>query len=69
MRFHTTIHNENGDKLFECHVFAENSGDASENIKKYLRSIGAEKLSGMTLMHSKVRCDIETDLPIINKKP
>lgn len=65
MRFHSTAYDENNKQVFECHVFSESSGAASDKVKKYLQNNGAEGAVNLLVWSIEVREDIATELPVI----
>lgn len=68
MRFHSTAHDDKNQKVFECHVFADSSGGASDKVKQHLQANGAEGAKQLIVWSIEVRDDIATELPVINTK-
>lgn len=63
MRFHSTAHGEQNRIVFECHVFADSAGSASDKVKQQLQNNGIKE--AVQVWSIEVRDDIATELPII----
>jgi hypothetical protein len=65
MRFHSTAHDEQNQIIFECHVFADSPGAASDKLMHHFRDNTTMDEGRLVVWSIEVRDDIVTDLPII----
>ena len=65
MRYHAVVHNDENKSVFECHVFGQDTGDAREKVKNYLRNQNQREQAKMLISLSECREDIQSDLLLI----
>lgn len=65
MRFHSTVHGERNQIIFECHVFADSPGAASDKVIQICRDKVTGDEGRLVVWSIEVRDDITTNLPVI----
>jgi hypothetical protein len=65
MKFHATLNENRKAQIFECHVIADDTGQAREKIKDYLRRHARDDLLTAQIYLVEIGASYEPSMPLV----